>query len=167
MDTHFQQLTNAYHERLFKQWLIITACVLSFTLVTLIALTITTLYRYTALKNDSLALETETTSLKSTLSSARKLARRCTLLKKNRASWALNKYAAVLIAISNAIPKGAYLSSLVITDNLALQGSASDLHELTAFTCQLAAQGLLNVTVEQSDIQSDSVHFKITASLVF
>ncbi len=169
MDAHnFQNLIAIYHDRLFKQWLIITFCSFFITLLVIIVLSSTQLISYTTLKKEYGYLQIEVATLKNTLSSGRKLVKKNKLLKKQRALFIGSHHADCLIALSKAIPAGTHLTSLIIDTSLHLKGCAPDIHELTLFTSNLMAYQFAEVAIEKSGSEPGALGFEITAAtLVF
>jgi hypothetical protein len=164
MDAHnFQNLITIYHERLYKQWLIVTSCMLFITLFAIIVLSSIELISYTASKKEYESLQIEVTTLKNTLSSGRKLMKRNKLLKKQRALFIVSQHADSLTALSKAIPSSTYLVSFVIDTSLHLKGCAPDMHELTLFTSNLVANRFAQVAVEKSSLEYGALGFEITA----
>ncbi len=164
MDAHnFQNLITIYHERLYRQWLIATLCLFFITLLAIIVFSSTQLISYTTSKKEYESLQIEVTTLKNTLSSGRKLVKKNKLLKKQRALFIGSHHADCLIALSKTIPAATHLMSLALDTSLHVKGYATDMHELTLFASNLAANRFAQVTVEKSILEYGILGFEITA----
>ena len=148
---NFTSLIAHYHERTFKQWLIVTTCVSILLFSTLIYTTARLIHTYVAIKNECAEQDNEVEGLNQSWNANRSLVKKNKLLKKQLSAFTTLACSSFLKSISLAIPDKIFLNQLTIEqEHIAMTGATPDLHDLAIFTTNLGKQGFKEIIIKET-----------------
>lgn len=158
--TDFHSLISHYHDRQFKQWLIISGFIFGVTLLIMLFFTGRALVAYNAAKRRYEAHTHEKREPKKECRNTHNNKEK--KQKENSCKAALSD---ALLAISKAIPDHTHLTKLIIGKAVTLKGQAPEMQELAHFASNLTKEKFTAVVIQETVQNNDGFCFEITAKI--